>query len=94
MCRLALLLLLVACGDPDGSRICLNPPCLVPGRPTPACEAYVTCFERISPGQSLQSTYGNGGVCWSQGQSTADACTAACSSAISSLRTAFPDAGC
>lgn len=88
-----LLLLLSACGE--GDRVCLNGPCRVPGRPSALCESYVACFYRTGGATgSLDSTYGRGGVCWSSGQPTEDACTAACGSALPSLILSFPDAGC
>jgi hypothetical protein len=85
----------LACGDLEADRVCLNPPCSVPGRASAACQAYVSCFYRTSgsPG-ILDSTYGNGGVCWTSTPAASDACTQACKSAISSLISAFPDAGC
>ncbi len=92
--RCLALLVLVACGDPEGSRICLNPPCLVPGRASPACEQYVACaYATGTPRGSLDSTYGSNGICW-ENPSTMQACTDACASGLSSLRTAFRDAGC
>src|SRR5688500_14809384 len=82
----------IACGDLEQDRICLNPPCQVPGQ-TKECAAYVACYERTvgTPGV-LDSTYGKNGVCW-QNDSSAMACTSACISAVASLRS-ISDGGC
>jgi hypothetical protein len=92
--RLALMLLLAAgCGDPEASRICANPPCLVPGRASQDCLDFLACMAKQGmSNSSLDSTYGNGGVCWTSAQATADSCTAACKSALASLRSSPP--GC
>ena len=59
------------------------------------CKAYVTCYEKTGGTKgSLDSSYGAMGSCWSTTTTAADACTAACKSAIASLKTAYPDAGC
>jgi hypothetical protein len=91
---LALAVVMTACGDLDADRVCENPPCMIPGRPSTECAAYIACEYQtggVSPG-ALDSTYGSGGVCWSNTLAAAAACTAACKSALSSLRAA--DAGC
>ena len=59
------------------------------------CKAYVTCYEATGGTKgSLDSSYGTMGTCWTTTTTAADSCTAACKSAISSLKTAYPDAGC
>ena len=83
------------CGDLESDRVCLSSPCQVPGRASEACLTYVACYYRTGGTVgALDSTYGNGGTCWTTGAQTAAACTSACSSAVSSLRSSFPDAGC
>ncbi len=58
------------------------------------CKAYVTCYESTGGTKgSLDSSYGGSGTCWMT-SSTADSCTAACKSAITSLKAVYPDAGC
>jgi hypothetical protein len=86
------LLSLCACGNLEADRICLNGPCAGQSR---ACKDYVACYEKTggTPGV-LDSSYGPGGTCWTLNSQTAMSCTAACTSAISSLRSAYPDAGC
>jgi hypothetical protein len=59
------------------------------------CKDYLACAEKTKTGsQSLTDTYGDKGTCWTTGGATADSCTAACKSALSSLKTGYPDAGC
>lgn len=96
--RTALLLVglavLVGCGDLEQDRICLGHPCRKLGQ-TEECAAYVACYEKTggTPG-SLDSSYGRNGTCWTTSEAATQACTAACASAIQSLRSAYPDAGC
>lgn len=99
MTRLALLgalgLLAAACGgDPEKDRICLGKPCPRFGQ-SEECAAYVACYEMTggTPG-SLDSSYGRNGTCWIINDVASQSCTAACKSAIQSLRSAYPDAGC
>ena len=58
------------------------------------CKAYVTCYEATGGTKgSLDASYGSSGTCWMT-TATGDSCTAACKSAITSLKSAYPDAGC
>ena len=81
------------CGDLEQDRICLNPPCQVPGQ-SKECAAYVACYERNSFGSpgALDSTYGKNGSCW-QNDATTAACTSACMSGLAALR-GISDGGC
>ena len=91
MASRALLLLLILCAACGSDRICLSGPC---GKQDPACATYVRCYESTGGTRgSLDSTYGSGGSCWFNA-ATASACSGSCRTAVSSLRAAFPDAGC
>ena len=69
--------------------------CNSPPTQAPDCRSYLTCYERTGGTVgSLDSTYGPNGTCWSNGSATQTACADACKSALSSIRTAYPDAGC
>ena len=82
------------CGDLEADRICITPPCSIPGRSTPDCQTFLVCYSRTGGDvNGLQSTYGNGGTCWTSGAATADSCTSACKSAVRSLKLST-DAGC
>ena len=84
----------LGCGDLEKDRICIGHPCGDFGQ-SKACALYVACYEATggTPG-SLDSSYGKQGTCWQFSSSVSQSCTAACRSAIDSLRSAFPDAGC
>lgn len=59
------------------------------------CKAYVGCYEATGGTRgSLDSTYGPSGACWSTTSAAANACTSACKTAIVSLMSAYPNAGC
>lgn len=67
------------------------------GGPTqsPECKAYVTCYEATGGTKgSLDSSYGPMGTCWTTTTAAADSCTSACKTALASLQSAYPDAGC
>jgi hypothetical protein len=57
------------------------------------CKKYVDCQKAISPtaGAALDSSYGATGTCWTTTPAAADACTAACKTAIAALATANPN---
>jgi hypothetical protein len=57
------------------------------------CKKYVDCQKAVSAsaGAALDSTYGATGSCWTTTPAAADACTAACKSAITALAMANPD---
>jgi hypothetical protein len=58
---------------------------------SPECSKYVRCYEATGgTAGSLDSSYGQFGNCWTAGQSTASACTSTCTSALASLKTAYP----
>jgi hypothetical protein len=68
-----------------------------PGTPSQSaeCKAYVTCYEATGGTKgSLDSSYGTMGSCWSTTSAAADSCTSACKTALASLQSAYPDAGC
>jgi len=56
------------------------------------CKKYLACSEAVTAGStsSLTSSYGPTGTCWTTSTASADACTAACKTALSSLATANP----
>lgn len=85
----------LGCGNLEADRICLGRTCQMLGESF-ACTAFVSCYERTGGTVgSLDSTYGPKGTCWrATSPSVAESCTAACASALSSLRSQFPDAGC
>jgi hypothetical protein len=59
------------------------------------CKAYVTCYEATGGTKgSLDSSYGAMGTCWTTTTAAADSCTSACKTALASLQSAYPDAGC
>ncbi len=92
----AIAVLLGACGNLEDDRLCLGRVCAVKGRASPECLAYVSCWERTggTPG-ALDSTYGEGGGCWTSGiPAVVASCTSACQTGLSSLEQAVPDAGC
>ena len=67
-----------------------------PGTPTqsPECKGYITCYEKTGGTKgSLDAAYGPTVTCWSTAD-TAATCTTACKSAVVSLKTGYPDAGC
>jgi hypothetical protein len=79
-----------ACGPSD--RVCLGHPCPAQTQP---CKDYVNCFVKTGGARAtLDSTYGPMGTCWSTTAAAVQACNDACASALPSLKTAFPDAGC
>ena len=58
------------------------------------CKDYLACAEKTGTGStSLTDTYGPSGTCWTN-TTSAESCTSACKSALSSLKTGYPDAGC
>jgi len=58
-----------------------------------SCKKYVSCYEATGGTfGSLASTYGTNGTCWTNTAATANACTEACISALSALRSAHPNA--
>ncbi|MBK7861887.1 MAG: hypothetical protein IPJ65_25380 [Archangiaceae bacterium] len=59
------------------------------------CKDYVACYKHTVGGTTQDSVYGDMGTCWTTGvQATADSCTAACKTALESLKTSYSDAGC
>jgi hypothetical protein len=78
---LAATVLAVACGGGGGGQ-------------SQDCKDYLSCATKVGQStQSLTDTYGPSGTCWST-TATSDSCTSACKSALSSLKTAYADAGC
>lgn len=55
--------------------------------PSADCVKYLKCSEASAPGSAstLKSTYDTGGTCWTTTPAAADACTAACKTAITAL---------
>ena len=65
------------------------------GSQSTECKNYVACLEKTGTSTtSLKDTYGEKGSCWTTGGTTADTCTSACKTALDSLKTGYPDAGC
>ncbi len=60
--------------------------------PSADCVKYLACTEAVSPGTSavLKGAYDTGGTCWTTSTAAADACTAACKAAVTSLATGSP----
>lgn len=63
-----------------------------PGQ-TDACKKYVACQTAIdaTAGASVETGYGANGTCWKSTQAAADACDTACTAAVSSLASQYPD---
>lgn len=63
------------------------------------CAAYLACQEAVDTeagtdtAGSLDSSYGEGGTCWSTSAEAATACTDACVTAQDANATAYPDIG-
>lgn len=92
LCTVALAAL--GCGDLEKDRICLGHPCGDYGQ-SKACALYVACYEATGGTVgALDSSYGKRGTCWTSSTAASQSCTAACTTAIESLRAAFPSAGC
>jgi hypothetical protein len=56
------------------------------------CSNYVACYDKaMGTTGTMDSTYGKTGTCWTTTQASADACTAACKSAMSTMKTSYPN---
>jgi hypothetical protein len=67
------------------------------GTQAPVCAKYLECLDAQSAGsaESLQSSYGPSGTCWSTSTAAAQACTEACTTALGNIaQTANPPAAC
>lgn len=63
---------------------------------SPECADFLACYEATYPGQtaSIQSSYGPNGTCWTGSSATADSCTNACRSGLTSLRQSSTAGAC
>ncbi len=53
---------------------------------SPECADFVACYAAFGGTTSLADTYGPNGSCWKSSVATADSCTSACRSSLTSLR--------
>jgi hypothetical protein len=70
--------------------------CCGPSGPIPnpyQCKDYLACDAKTAKTGS-DATYGAMGTCFQSTQSAADACNAACTILLDSLKMRYPDAGC
>lgn len=82
------------CATSKGNEFCLFNLCRPHGQ-SEECRLYVACYEKTGGTVgALDTAYGPKGACWSNGVSAAQSCTAACTTSLDSLRSAFPASGC